>query len=291
MGDSEPESQVPPEGVWICAPVTAEWLKDWNEFRPYLDKYQEHTYQIFRQRTSTSVEKRNAEIVAIYNRSVQAHSSGAQDVLDEACLHAWLESKSSGKDFRKFHFDRDTGCKANIKVAVAWDNAKGIIMVRVTDYDVRHNHAVSKAAYQNHVSNRQVQDPTLLAFVDELQAAGANPKLMMQYLRKKTGKTLRYVHNLVSQLREKRKGDATTEERLEGVLWVLCESRGNRATVFVDEAKTAQTITMQTRQMRRWFKAFPEVLMIDATHNTNESRYELFSFMVNDVYGHVRDGF
>ncbi|ETN15981.1 hypothetical protein PPTG_21846 [Phytophthora nicotianae INRA-310] len=43
---------------------------------------------------------------------------------------------------------------------------------------------------------------------------------------------------------------------------------------------------MQTRQMRRWFKVFPEVLLVDATHNTNESRYKLFSFMVNDVYGH-----
>ncbi|KAG6942130.1 hypothetical protein JG688_00018301 [Phytophthora aleatoria] len=38
--------------------------------------------------------------------------------------------------------------------------------------------------------------------------------------------------------------------------------------------------------MRRWFKAFPEAMLVDATHNTNEWRYKLFSFMVNDVYGH-----
>ncbi|POM76283.1 ABC Superfamily [Phytophthora palmivora] len=113
----------------------------------------------------------------------------------------------------------------------------------------------------------------------------------MQYLRKKTGKnvTLRDVHNMVTKLKEKRRGKATTEERLEVVLREVCESRGNRATVFVDDNKTAQTIILQTRQMRRWFKAFPEVLLIDATHNTNESRYKLFSFMVNDVYGHVSE--
>ncbi|OWZ02190.1 ABC transporter, partial [Phytophthora megakarya] len=261
------------------------WLKDRNEFRAYLDKYQEHTYQIFRQRTSTSVEKRNAEITATNNRRVRGQSptrdeltargasssriagseSDAQRLITLelktfwtklGCTHDW-NTKSRGKGIRKCHFDRGTGCKANIKAAVAWNDAEGVFMVRVTDYDVRHNHAVSKATYQNHVSNRQVQDSTLLAFVDELQAAGAKPKLMMQYLRKKTGKnvTLRDVHNLV----------------------------------FVDEAKPAQTITMQTRQMCRWFKIFPEALMIDATHNTNESRYKLFSFMVNDVYGHVRD--
>ncbi|ETL78584.1 hypothetical protein L917_20625, partial [Phytophthora nicotianae] len=99
--------------------------------------------------------------------------------------------------------------------------------------------------------------------------------------------TLWDVHNLVTKLKEKRKGGATTEERLETVLRELCETRGNWTTVFGNDTKTAQTITMQTRQMRRCFKAFPEVLLVDATHNTNESCNKLFSFMVNDVYGHV----
>ncbi|OWY95917.1 hypothetical protein PHMEG_00033946, partial [Phytophthora megakarya] len=62
---------------------------------------------------------------------------------------------------------------------------------------------------------------------------------------------------MVARMRERRRGGVSVEKRIE-----------------------------TTRQMRRWFKAFPEVLLIDATHNTNESRYKLFSFMVNDVYGH-----
>ena len=110
-------------------------------------------------------------------------------------------------------------------------------------------------------------------------------KLLRVYLGKKV--TLRDVHNMVSRLKEKRRGKGSTEERLEGVLRDVCKGRGNRATVYVDDEKTAQTITLQTRQMRRWFKAFPEVLLVDATHNTNDSRYKLFSFTVNNVYGHV----
>ncbi|KAG2981079.1 hypothetical protein PC120_g24844 [Phytophthora cactorum] len=87
-------------------------------------------------------------------------------------------------------------------------------------------------------------------------------------------------------MKEKQRGYATAEERLEAVLRGICEGRGNRASVFVDDVKTAQTITLQTRQMRRWFKAFPEAMLVDAMHNTNEWRYKLFSFMVNDVYSH-----
>ncbi|OWZ05192.1 ABC transporter [Phytophthora megakarya] len=40
--------------------------------------------------------------------------------------------------------------------------------------------------------------------------------------------------------------------------------------------------------MHRWFKAFPEVMMINATHNTTESQYKLFSLMVHNIYGHVQ---
>ncbi|KAE9276024.1 hypothetical protein PF008_g29195 [Phytophthora fragariae] len=92
-------------------------------------------------------------------------------------------------------------------------------------------------------------------------------------------------------MKEERRGGATTEDRLEAVLRELCGSRGNRATVCVDKDKRAQTITLQTQQMRHWLMSSPEVQLIDtahigATHNTNELRYKIFSFMVNNVYGH-----
>ncbi|KAG3114778.1 hypothetical protein PI125_g6108 [Phytophthora idaei] len=40
--------------------------------------------------------------------------------------------------------------------------------------------------------------------------------------------------------------------------------------------------------MRRFFEVLPQVLMVDATHNTNDARYKLFSFMIHGVFGHVR---
>ncbi|KAE9167181.1 hypothetical protein PF005_g28886, partial [Phytophthora fragariae] len=94
-------------------------------------------------------------------------------------------------------------------------------------------------------------------------------------------------------MKEERRGGATTEDRLEAVLRELCGSRGNRATVCVDKDKRAQTITLQTQQMRHWLMSSPEVQLIDtahigATHNTNELRYKIFSFMVNNVYGHLQ---
>lgn len=92
----------------------------------------------------------------------------------------------------------------------------------------------------------------------------------------------------MQRLKLERRSAHTVEDRLEIVLRTFCSCEGNTSTVFVDDAKTIQTITLQTQQMRRFFEAFPEVVLLDATHNTNASRYKLFSFMVNDVFGHVR---
>ncbi|KAG3078674.1 hypothetical protein PC121_g7196 [Phytophthora cactorum] len=309
MSDSEQELQVPSGSTWACLQLDVEWHDDWDAFSAYMDDCQAATHQIFRQRTSTShlsAKEESGDCRRLGGIMRQRRNCGRWrrrgDVgvtwtFNEECKNVWIKlvwthgwnRKSREKEKRKSYFEKSTGCKANVKAAVAWNDTNNAFMVHITGFDVRHNHSVSKAVYANHVSNRRVKNPSILAFVDELQAARSKPKLFMQYLRKKTGKkvALRDVHNMVARMKEKRRGGATAEERLEMVLRGIFECRGNRATVYVDDDKTAQTITLQTRQMRRLFKAFAEVLLVDATYNTNDSRYKLFSFMVNDVYEHL----
>ncbi|ETO58739.1 hypothetical protein F444_22880, partial [Phytophthora nicotianae P1976] len=59
---------------------------------------------------------------------------------------------------------------------------------------------------------------------------------------------------------------------------------------FVDVMQSSGSKSKRIMQFLRektdGSKLFPEVLLVDATHNTNDSRYKLFSFMVHDVYGH-----
>ncbi|KAG6943629.1 hypothetical protein JG688_00017513 [Phytophthora aleatoria] len=133
--------------------------------------------------------------------------------------------------------------QAIIKAVVAWNDAESTYMVRVARFDVVHNHQISKAIFENHVSNRRVEDPNLLTIVDELQEAGSKPKLIIQFLRKKTGKyvTLRDMHNMVARMKAKRREGPTTEERLELIVRELWERRGNRA-VF----RSARTIVYRS---------------------------------------------
>jgi hypothetical protein len=107
----------------------------------------------------------------------------------------------------------------------------------------------------------------------------------------RTGKktTLKDIHNLISRIKRDKRGGATAEERTESVLRELCENKDAAACIYTDSERVAQTLTFQTPQMRRLFAAFPEVVMIDSTHATNSRRYKLFSFLVQDLDGKVRN--
>ncbi|KAE9038847.1 hypothetical protein PR001_g7787 [Phytophthora rubi] len=284
-----PEAHVPAVTSVRAPRMEQRYYASWEEFFSALSEYQDATCQVFRKRTSTSVAARNAELErrGTLTATTKIPLSFEKYYRRLCCTHIWCRpSRSTGK--RKNYFVKSTKCEAQLSLMVVWGADKGF-QVKVTQQNTTHNHRLGSTSYENHPVNRRVDDADVINFVDELQMAGAKKKLILEYLRRKTGKkvTLRDVHNLVQKLKDARRGSTTVEARLDTILREFCSSRKeNTATIYVDDNKLAQTITFQTHQMRRFFEAFPEVLMIDATHNTNDARYKLISFMIHDIFGH-----
>lgn len=54
----------------------------------------------------------------------------------------------------------------------------------------------------------------------------------------------------------------------------------------MDEENTVKVVTLPTAHIRDIFARFLDVIVIDATFNTNKQHYKLFSVMVHDAYGH-----
>ncbi|KAE9002049.1 hypothetical protein PR002_g17737 [Phytophthora rubi] len=54
---------------------------------------------------------------------------------------------------------------------------------------------------------------------------------------------------------------------------------GNTAEFIVDsESNVVRVVTFQSARQKRLFAPFPEVVLVDSTHDTNVNRYKLFSF-------------
>ncbi|KAE9326514.1 hypothetical protein PR003_g16234 [Phytophthora rubi] len=122
-----------------------------------------------------------------------------------------------------------------------------------------------------------------------MASAGATPKGILAWLRKKKGKKtkLKDVHNMLQDLKKADKRNMSDVERTESILEEFTsEHEGNTAQIFVDKARgVAVAVTLQSAGMKRLFAAFPEVLMVDSTYDTNCNGYKLFSFVVHDCFG------
>ncbi|OWZ21109.1 hypothetical protein PHMEG_0004379 [Phytophthora megakarya] len=64
------------------------------------------------------------------------------------------------------------------------------------------------------------------------------------------------------------------------IMKYLQETSGKRVTL-------GDVHNLVQRLKSKIFRAFPEVVMLDSTHGTNASKYKLFGFMIDDVFGHI----
>ncbi|ETP31287.1 hypothetical protein F442_19833 [Phytophthora nicotianae P10297] len=97
--------------------------------------------------------------------------------------------------------------------------------------------------------------------------------------------TMKDIHNLVERLKKERYTFPTVEERIRAILEDFASQKGNLTRVYANAENIVECISIQSAHMRSMFEHFPEILLIDATHDTNASNYKLFSFMIHDALG------
>ncbi|EGZ19484.1 hypothetical protein PHYSODRAFT_490466 [Phytophthora sojae] len=250
-------------------------------------------------RTSTSVFLRNKQILEKDKERKRAAKKARKPITlvpaewvtyskTLVCTHGQpYEPKGKGK--RHHNNVRDTKCKARLNVRVA-ATFSGTWRLRVNATG-KHNHDLNKHLWESYAENRTVKDPQLTEAVAVLHKAGANTHGILQYLRERTGKVLSLsdVHNMVQRYKLTEQAGLTDAQRAFAVMEEFClQHGGNSAQILVDsDSNVARVATFQSARMKRLFKAFPEVILVDATHDTNVNRYKLFSFVVHDVFGKV----
>lgn len=257
----------------------------WNRFHKALLDFCQETYQRFPTRSTSSVKRRNKQIAK--NTTVDTQVMPIQWKTYSktlVCTHGYpYKPRVSGS--RRHDLVRYCGCKAKINVKLTWDD-KWYLFVQPKGF---HNHRCTAALWRYYVENRQIVDPSLLQNVSSMRSSGSNVSGILAYLRKRTNKqtTPRDVHNLIQSLKHSGQNNHSDVDRAKDILREFCaEEEGNCAEFAVDPTtKIAQVVCFQSARMKRIFRAFPQVVMVDTTHGTNRNRYKLFSFVVHDVFG------
>ncbi|KAE9214874.1 hypothetical protein PF004_g14923 [Phytophthora fragariae] len=279
---------IAPEDELVHAKELDKKLFDsWGALELYLKNYGSRTYQIFTIRTNTPVRVRNSRIepskkqdkhmipdsIVFYNKTY-------------ACTHSGESRRSRSQGTRPIQHSRKIGCPAQINACVR-ETGSGSWEVFVTRQVTGHNHEVGREIFQTYHQARQVSDDEVLATVHTLYRAGASRKRILEYITENTEvePAMQDVHNLVARLRLESYAFPTIEECIHAILEDFASQKGNLTRVYANEENVVECIIIQSSHMRAMFELFPEVVLIDATHDTNASNYKLFSFMIHDAMG------
>ncbi|KAE9319835.1 hypothetical protein PF008_g18169 [Phytophthora fragariae] len=126
-----------------------------------------------------------------------------------------------------------------------------------------------------------------IRMVRRFVGAGTAFRQIYRYVAEHSGKPVIFkdVRNMIQDIQNEVKQECV-EERVRSLLDEFrAEESGNVARICKNSDSVATCIVFQTTGMPKMFSLFPEVLLVDSTHKTNDLRYKLFSFMITDAYG------
>ena len=145
-----------------------------------------------------------------------------------------------------------------------------------------HNHDVSKTFYNHLPSQRKLHDDDKVK-AREMLSVKANKKMVQHHLAETTGKVvlLKDINNINTGIRPKL--DSALEMR--NLSSWLDSSTDLFVQYVTDTANEVQGIFIQNKTMKKMFEQYPEVILVDATHKTNDLRMPLYLMLVIDSNG------
>ncbi|KAF1785452.1 hypothetical protein GQ600_7107 [Phytophthora cactorum] len=133
-------------------------------------------------------------------------------------------------------------------VVNAWvkvmDSASNTFAVKMTKWNLQHNHSLTEYGFRQHPSNRMKIDEKTMQTGDQLRQAGAKKSSNLKFItdNSESNPTLQDVHNLVRKLklRDDRHGPSNSGKRFKRWMIEFGEQPRNVDRIFIDEHRVGE---------------------------------------------------
>ena len=220
----------------------------------------------------TSVKARN-KLIEHYKDDLKYYD------IDYICKHSgnYRPHRAKQNDNATSTWTTKQNCPFVIRFRASKDGTSLVCVKLVTD----HNHIVSKESFDLDYMQRRLDDDTKYQ-IAQMTKVNANRKLIQTHVAKTTGKMvpLKDIHNISS------KAKLSDPQNLEQIDKWLEENYPNSSHQYiVNDKNILAGIFVQDSIMQKIFQSYPEVLLIDAKHKTNNKNMVLFAMMAIDGNG------
>lgn len=142
--------------------------------------------------------------------------------------------------------------------------------------NLEHSHTISEELYKALPKQRTLPESTKIE-VKQLLELRCNKKLVKNLIKTRTGKvvTLKDISNINTKMNRSSNG---TE--LEDAVLFLKNVEGSTVEVLIQEYNVLEGIFYQSKDMKKSFELYPEILLCDATYKLNNLRMPLYIFLI-----------
>ncbi|CAI2738914.1 unnamed protein product, partial [Dicrocoelium dendriticum] len=176
--------------------------------------------------------------------------------------------------YSTFFSSRDTNCQARVNLIRTGRKLK------VTTFDLSHNHPVNRLLFERHPINRRLTDDEFTQSVD-LFRYNTPTSDIKQFVEVRFGK-----HITSDDIRNvRRKLRPGVELKLPQVIKSMEEDGVAR---IISEEGLCTHVLFARHQQIELFRRFSHVVCVDATHGTNRLNFKLYQFLITDGMGYGR---
>ena len=201
------------------------------------------------------------------------------------CKHSCAYRQRANKGIRPNTRTEKVGCPFIMKFRATADGQA----LTLTHFEESHNHERTQEEFKMNPKQRRVDAETETEIAKMINL-NANRKMIQSHFSEKTRKILLMgdIHNIAARAKQPSKTQSITNGELsevENLVDWIKEDHPNLQTHFMKDENVITGIFFQDPEMKAAFSRFPEVLLVDATHKTNDRGMILYTFLCIDGNG------
>ena len=244
-------------------------FEDYKSLEAELEKLQKMTFTNLRKKDSHTLKSKKASGKCMeYKDELVYHD------VQYVCKH-YGTYRSNKKTGERTTVSTKKKCPFTIKFVANKDGQS----LQCTSIKDEHNHQLTEEYFLDDHTQRKLNNETKQEILTALKRR-ADRKVLADDIAELTGKRviLKDIHNIAREFRKLDKSDTVA-----GLTEYLKENYPSLETEYViNDSNTVTGIFIQDAEMKSSFSRFPEVILLDATHKTNNLQMPFYGMMCVD---------
>ena len=249
-----------------------------SEFDKVFKTYCDKTHQVYIKRSCRQLKIEDIRTGTAEERELLKNKIVYKDIVYDCVHKGECRNNPHKKGERVNVLSKKIECEATIRVNFILKSQTFLI----SQLETNHNHPLNDDIYQQYPNVRKPTEKDLTQMVDMVNLGASVNKVVRQFNNEKD-KALK-VKDVWNQKRKLEKEYKEKElDRLEEILDTLSKNKNNTISTKRSDDGILENAFIMTEEQKKWLNQYPEVIHLDGTFGTNNSKYVLFTFLVQVI--------